>query len=401
MAGLDSLGVVGVSPMDVGVIEHTPKTDGVTVVYNQINASNDVYAFDIVGQMTTPIATSTTNDEHAFGVSGDFVIVGVDTGAGLTVYSQRISNAQRVEIAPANSTIVDIDGDYVLVQDIAGLRAHRLSTGASILLDPTWDFYADLAGGVVAWSDEESGTYDVFTKTLPAGATVNVTSDPAFQLRPAVLESGVAWDGQDAGDLFQAYYSPDGGTTIRLASEGKVYLSAVADSYDVALVGGAVDTTFAGDTIDTLSAAGVPILALQRDGFSVGDYYTNQIPLTLTAADCGPATVTVAAFPHPAIGDLPPGSYNVLERSIAGTYEARALDIGITPPTNWEVLASYGFNPNTCVLGDEPAIAAFTTTDGTMVILDGAASDDISLWEPVRRQLLQSEIRWLVDTRAP
>lgn len=401
--GLESDGLNLISDMDVGIDESNAASDGATVVYTSLDTTDDVWGYDIDGQSTFAIAVNTTDDEFALGVSGDFVILQVSTGGAPSLYHQRISNSQRVPIAGPGFQFYEVDGDYVILDDGANLEAYRLSTGTRSVLSSTWNV-VDLSNGVVAWTEFNGATssLDVRSKLLPAGATANVTATTVDEGAVAVLTNGIAWDGPDAAEIYQAYYSGDGGTTTESAGDDKVYLTDVLDAYDVAVVGGEADSTFAADVIDALTAAGMPVLSLDRDGNSVADYYESEAlySLTVSSVGCGPAAITLSGAAHPAFAGFPPAGYVELERSLPVPYTASAFDVGITPPDGWQVLASYSLG-SSCPITDLTALSTFTTADGTAVILDGAASDSIALWAPARRELLLSELRYLASTRAP
>lgn len=397
---------IQVSPLDLGIDETSPRTDGATVVFTAQNATPDAFAFDLAGQNLMPLAINTTDSELALGVSGDFAILTVDTGSGPQLIRQRLSNGNRFPITTAN-TVDEVAGDYALYSDLGGLHAFRFSTNAIIDITTSWED-ADLADGTVVWTDFNVTTSsdDVFSKGLPAGAVQQITATTEDEEDAVFVGSGVAWWETAVNGLQEAYFTPDLGTTVEHASGGKVLLADRVDEYDVAIVSSDVDPEFQALVLDALSSAGVPILSFNRDGFSVAEAYAGDTlyNLAVDSAQCGPATVMFNAA-DPALAGFAPGTYSELERFITSAdYAARSFDVfaGLgTPPEDWTALATHAANPNTCPIGGETVIASFTNDDGTMVILDGTVGNYLEFWEPSRHALTIAELRYLAATRAP
>jgi hypothetical protein len=246
----------------------------------------------------------------------------------------------------------------------------------------------------------------VKTRTLPAGAVTTI-ANTGDALSVALLDSGIAWDSQP-GDtyVYDVYYSADGGTTKDLASDGKIFLTDVLDDYDVAIVSADIDSSFGDDTIAAILAAGLPVLSFDRDGSAIASYFQNNAlyGISWDAADCGPNEIRLSNTTHPAFEGFPSGSYLRLDREGLASVEdylGRAILIDdLAPPPGWTPIATFDEN-GACVLDEETAIATFTSTEGTAVILDGAATDFITVWETARRELVISELRYLASTRAP
>jgi hypothetical protein len=401
---------IQISPLDPGVEEGRARTDGLTVVYTThaysgFTGLSDAMGYDLGDQLRFPIAASSSSAEFATGVSGDFVVLSINTGGGASsVTTQRISNGTRVPFG-GDVDVDAVDGDYVLYEDIDSvLSAYRLSTGTTTVIGTSVQDL-DLAGGVVVWTELNGATssYDVYTKTLPAGATTPIAATTANEHSVAMLSSGPVWS--VSGEPGYALYSADGGTTVEIASGDRLFLKDRASEYDVAIISPSEYAPgFLAETLDAVSAAGVPILAFDFESSNgVGGHYADDglYNLTFLEAYCGAAFVDFG-IAHPAIDGF--FGFVQLEKFVNDSHASSSFDVfagAETPPADWVVLATHGSSAGSCSLSGQTVIATFTNADGTAVILDGVAVDDVGFWLPERRALVLSELRYLASTRAP
>lgn len=397
-------GITNVSDTDLGVDDYASGINADHVLVQSYEATPAVYAYDMGLQTSAPVATATTATQFSYGLAGDFAIVSISTGGNYTLYTIDLTNGDRNPVTPTSNYLVDIDadGDTFLFRDGSGLGAHRISTGTTVVVSPNANS-GSIDAGVIVWPESNGLTNDVATRTFPAGAVTTIPgSSDAYDV--AALPSGIAWASHPGSWVFDVFYSGDGGTTVDLASDGKVFLTDRVADYDVAIVGGDGGTSFGDETIEALSAAGVPILSLDREGDSVLDYYIRESlhGFDEISEECNEAAIRFNNSTHPSFAGFPAGGYVVLDREdINMSYLADGILVDdMAPPADYFPIATYDVASD-CNYDGEAAIALFTDANGTAVIIDAAGRDTLALWTTERRELILSELRYLASTRAP
>ena len=400
-----SHGLTNLSDMDAGD-ELASWTDGDTIIYTSFAGNADVYMYDPSTQVTTPLGDTAAN-EYAYGVAGDFAILGVSTSASTTLYRHQISTGNRTAIGATFDGIYGTQGDYFVYSIGSTLRAYRLSTNTATDVVTSFASFggtASLHNGVLAWTDYNPGTstFDVKYRTLPSGAISTIAGTGNATGRVEALDSGIAWDAHDGDYIYDVFYSADGGVTTDLASDSKIYLADRLADYDVVVVGNDVDSSFQTDTLDAILAAGIPILSFDRNYNALGSHIEDDYGLVMDGGDCGATAIRFSNSAHPAFAGFPSGTWTMLDDlDIDADRHAAYIDPDeMDLPADFVSLATYDVSSD-CVYEGESAIVTFTTDDGSAVILDAAGDTYLPLWTVSRRDLVISELRYLASTRAP
>jgi beta propeller repeat protein len=60
--------------------------------------------------------------------------------------------------------------------------------------------YPEISGTRVVWQDQRNGNWDIFTKDLSGGASINVSNNPSDQIRPSISGNIIVWQDQRNGN---------------------------------------------------------------------------------------------------------------------------------------------------------------------------------------------------------
>lgn len=394
--------------------DERPVTDGTWVAWNRGDVDSDLFAADASqAGMPVPIVVGSSGQIVA-GISGgilawrdsrsgdwDPYLIDLDGGTEL-----------RLESGNGNTFHMRIDGDVAVYGNEANagdIYGWRISTGTPITIEDGASIAMEpfVRGDWVVWMDDrDPATFgaDVYARNLVTGVTSAITEGDNDEAYAQVNASGLVVWSDDSSGVYDIHASDDQGETSTVFSSDKPRLGNSIDDYNVVLIGDYLDTTAALAIFDAADAAGVPLVSIG----TAWNYYPlsgvlydeGRLGIETNYTCCGDAMhVVLGTAEHPIFAGIAEpeetlwfgSDYNEGDEQNF-TFDPTAEDA----PASVNVLARFGDDMN---FAGDPAIVEIVTQNGTRMIFDGSANtyDEHAYWNLARWTVLERELRYLAE----
>lgn len=90
-----------------------------------------------------------------------------------------------------------------------------------ITADPGFQYDPQIDGDIIVWSDRRSGNYDIYMYDIGSGTETQVTANTARQYSPAVSGNKIVWRDYRSGQSEIYMYDIGSGTTTQITSNGQ------------------------------------------------------------------------------------------------------------------------------------------------------------------------------------
>jgi len=202
--------------------QRTPAIDGDRIVWTDTRDGNDnVYLYDVSTGTESRFTGSAANDFRP-AVSGDRVV----WQRGNNIYMRSVSASATTQITDAGSASVpEISGNRLVYMDHRNATfgqqvfVYNLLTRTEARINPhdvNNEYFPDVDGDHIVWSDPRNGNEDVFLYDLSTGVETRITTDGANQDHPRVSGSRIVWQDDRNGCCDIYMYDLASGSETRI-----------------------------------------------------------------------------------------------------------------------------------------------------------------------------------------